>query len=210
MNAIDFDIAKLKALDPAEWERLQREYFPRVYYFVKRQVAHHEAAEDITSETFLGAFRGIDRFDERYNVEQYLFGIARKKAIDWMRRQGHETNISGRDDDDSSNYFAAVPADTPTASQVALAREKVFRQRDALVQILKHFVATLWETGDFQRLKCIELVFLCHWKHRDVSDLLGYIDEKAVAGVKFRAIRDMQELLRARDPNRSLFSRLWE
>ena len=68
----------------------------------------------------------------------------------------------------------------------------------------------LWESRDFRRLKTIELIFLRRWRHRPIADLLGYQDEKAIAGVKFRAIRDWQDRLRRRDPNKTLFSKLWE
>ena len=208
-EAFGYDVDLLKALDSGEWERLQRDYFSRVYYFVKRQVGDPEAAEDVTSETFLGALKGIDRFDPRFNVEQYLFGIARKKSIDWLRRGGREVNV-GQGEDDSESFFGRAPSTAPTPEVASLAREKIERQRDALVGILRDYVGELWEKRDFQRLRAIELVFLCQWKHRPVAELLGYQDEKSVAGVKFRAIREFQDRLRQRDPNRSLFSKLWE
>ena len=205
----NYDLAKLKALDPDEWGQLQNDYFSRVYYYVKRQINDHDAAEDVCSETFLGALKGIERFDERFNIEQFLFGIARKKTIDWLRKSGHETKIS-EDDDDSSSFFGSVPSDAPGPSHLTLAREKIERQRGALVEILKEYVGELWEEGDFRRLKTIELVFLRGWKHRRIAELLAYGDEKAIAGVKFRAIRDFQDRLRRRDPNRTLFSKLWD
>ena len=208
-DKLDYDIEKLKSLDQSEWEALQSDYFPRVYYYVKRQIGDPDASEDVTSETFLGALKGIERFDERFNVEQFLFGIARKKTIDWLRKSGHELQIPGKDDD-SSSFFGNVPAGDLTPAQMAVAREKVGRQRGALVEILKSYVGDLWEARDFKRLKTIELIFLRHWKHRAISELLAYPDEKAVAGVKFRAIRDFQDRLRRQDPNRSLFSKLWE
>ncbi|MEE9393506.1 MAG: RNA polymerase sigma factor [Planctomycetota bacterium] len=204
----DYNIAKLQALDSGEWERLQSDYFTRIYYYVKRMIGHPDGAEDVTSETFLGALKGIGRFDDRYNIEQFLFGIARKKAIDWLRKSGHEIQIS--DDEDSSSYFGNVPREDLTPAQHSLAREKVDRQKDALVEILKEYVGELWEERDFKRLKTIELVFLRNWRHRRIADLLDYPDEKSIAGVKFRTIRDFQDRLRALDPNRSLFSKLWE
>lgn len=208
-DAIAFDIARLQALDEDEWDRLQREYYTRIYFYVKRMISNHDAAEDVASETFLGALKGIARFDERYNIEQFLFGIARKKAIDWMRRSGHEIQIS--EDDDSSSFFGNQPRENqPTPDQVTIAQEKVDRQREALVEILREYVGELWERRDFQRLKCIELVFVKNWRHRRISELLDYQDEKAIAGVKFRTIREFQDRLRRRDPNHSLFSRLWD
>lgn len=205
----EYDIERLRALDADEWTRLQRDYFHRVYFYVKRQIPDADVAEDVASETFLGALKGIARFDERYNVEQYLFGIARKKTIDWLRRSKGEVRIPD-DDEDSSSFFGNVPAPDLTPDQLSVAREKVERQRDALVEILREYVGELWQRGDFKRLMTIELVFLCNWKHRRIAELLGYQDEKAIAGVKFRAIRDFQDRLRRRDPNKTLFSRLWD
>ncbi len=205
----DYNIAKLQDHDEREWRDLQSDYHRRIYFYVKRHVGNPDAAEDVTSETFLGALRGIERFDERYNIEQYLFGIARKKAIDWLRKSGHETQISPRDDD-SSSFFASIPAAGMSPTQLTIVREKIGRQREALVKILREYVGDLWESGDFKRLKTIELVFLRNWKHRPIADTLDYQDEKSVAGVKFRAIRDFQDRLRHRDPNHSLFSKLWE
>jgi len=114
------------------------------------------------------------------------------------------------DEDDSSSFFGNVPDDEMGPSQLSLAREKVDRQRSALVDILREYVGELWEARDFKRLKTIELVFLLRWKHRRIADPLDYQDEKAIAGVKFRAIRDFQDRLRRHDPNRSLFSKLWD
>lgn len=203
-----YDIPKLKALDQDEWARLQKDYTSRVYYYVKRQLRDADSAEDVVSETFLGALRGIERYDDQYNIEQFLFGIARKKVIDHMRRGGHEYNIT--EDEDQSSFFGNVPGRTESPADIAVAREKVERQKGALVEILREWVGELWDQRDFKRLKAIELIFLTNWKHKRISDYLGYLDEKAVAGVKFRAIRDFQERLRLRDPNRSLFSKLWE
>lgn len=208
-SAIDYDIALLQAHDEAEWARLNSDYFDRVYFYVKRRLSNPDVAEDVCLETFLGALKGIGRFDDRYNIEQYLFGIARKKIVDVLRKSGREIQISD-DDEDSTSFFGRVPGGGHGPDQAALQREKILRQKGALVEILKEYTAELWEAGDFKRIKTIELIFLKQWKHRRIAEFLDYPDEKSVAGVKFRAIRDFQDRLKARDPNRSLFSKLWD
>ena len=62
MGVRDFDIDKLRGLDPREWERLQSEYHDRVYGYIKRQVGNPDLAEDLTQDAFLGAVRGIGNF----------------------------------------------------------------------------------------------------------------------------------------------------
>ena len=69
------DIARLQAMDEVAWADLQEDFFRRVYYYVKRYVSDHQTAENITQDVFLGAVKGIERFDAQYTVEQFLFGI---------------------------------------------------------------------------------------------------------------------------------------
>jgi len=208
VGASDYDIAKLQGLDDAEWTRLQEEYHDRVYGFLKRQVGNVDLAEDLAQDVFLGAVRGIRGFDRRYNVEQYLMGIARNKAIDQLRKKKAEVHVT--DEDDSSGFFNLTPnpAARP-AAQMQVARETVLRQKDVLVDCLRDMVRELREKRDWRKLMTIELCFLTDWKHRKIAEALKIDDEKAIAGVKFRAIRDLQQRLMQRDPRRTLFSGLW-
>ena len=208
MGARDFDIAALQALSEEEWARLEARYHDRIYGYARRQVGHPDVAEDLAQEVFLGALRGIANFDQRYNIEQFLMGIARNKVIDHLRRNRPEINVPDRDDD-SSGFFSSMPADTPASSQLAVFREKIARQRTALTLALKEMVAELRDKGDYQKLMAIELCFLTNRRHRDIARRLGIDDEKAIAGIKFRAIRDLQGRLRRVDPRKTLFSGLW-
>lgn len=205
----DLDIGLLKALDDKEWERLQAEYHDRVYGYVKRQIGDPDLAEDLTQDTFLGAVRGIRNFDTRFNVEQFLMGIARNKVIDHLRRKRPEINVPDREDD-STGFFGTLPGGTATSPKLLESREKVMRQKGALISCLREMVQDLMDRGEYRRLMAIELCFLRDWKHRDIAKRLGIDDEKAIAGIKFRAIRDLQGRLRRRDPRKTLFSGLWE
>ena len=208
MAATDFSIDRLQRLDDGEWAKLRAAYHDRIYGFVKRQVNHPDWAEDLAQETFLGAIRGIAGFDRRFNVEQYLMGIARNKVIDFLRRKRPEVNIADRDED-SSRFFNNAPGESRRPSQIQSAKETLLRQRDALIGALKDMVRELKDKRDWQKLMAIELTFLTDWKHRRIAERLGIDDEKSIAGIKFRAIRDLQQRLKRSDPRRTLFSDLW-
>ena len=79
-------IAALQAMDEAAWAGLQETYFRRVYFFVKRWVADHQTAEDLTQDVFVGAVKGIARFDPEYTLDQFVFGIAKNRVIDHFRK----------------------------------------------------------------------------------------------------------------------------
>lgn len=203
----DFDIERLKALDDGEWTRVVEAYNTRLYCYIRRQLGDDDLTEEFVQETFHGAIRGMSRFDARFNVEQYLVGIARNKLIDHFRKKKLEVQLPDGDDGDA--WTSGIDAGAARASQIESTKELAARQRAVLVEALREMVADLKAAGDWKRLKTIELCFLKPWRHREIADRLGITDEKSIAGVKFRAIKDLQDRLRKKDPGRDLFAGLW-
>ena len=63
-----------------------RLYGPEVYRFALRGLGDPGAAQDVTQETFVKAWRSADRYDpERASRRVWLFGIARNTMIDHAR-----------------------------------------------------------------------------------------------------------------------------
>ena len=84
-----FSVEKLQGHDQYEWSRLESEFFPRVYFYVKKQVRDHQTAEDLTQETFLHALRGLHTLDLGREVRfgGWLSAIARNVARKHSIRQ---------------------------------------------------------------------------------------------------------------------------
>src|SRR5687767_11655901 len=59
-----------------------------VYRYVSRRIPRREDAVDITSEVFQAAFRCLNRLRETNNPRIWLLGIARRKVVDHLRRNG--------------------------------------------------------------------------------------------------------------------------
>ena len=207
------DIRKLQAMDETAWADLQNDYFRRIYFFVKRYVQDHQMAEDLTQDVFLGAVRGIGAFDAAYTLDQFLFGIAKNRVIDQYRK--HKVAVvSPKPDDDGersrlwlenmANEAAVTPKDRVVRG------EDLARQRRVLGQILRDFVGELWGQGEFQKLMVLEYLFVLGGRNKDAAARFGIADEKAVAGIKFRAIEKLRGLARQSDPNHSLFRGLWQ
>jgi len=61
---------------------------PRLRSFLHQVTGNRQAAEDLTQETFLQMWTQPNGFDpDRGNLRAYLFGIGRKRASEWWRRQ---------------------------------------------------------------------------------------------------------------------------
>jgi RNA polymerase sigma-70 factor, ECF subfamily len=79
-------LARAAHRDPAAFARLYREYLRPVYSYTLVRVGNCEEAEDLTSQTFLAALQGIDRFRGQSTFSTWLFGIARNKCADYFRQ----------------------------------------------------------------------------------------------------------------------------
>jgi RNA polymerase sigma-70 factor (ECF subfamily) len=113
--------------DPAAFRRLFRLLAPSVLAFFKRTVGDGVAAEDLLQTTFLklhGA-RGSWRHGER--LRPWLFTIAARARVDWLRRSGKRGNEEELDGDSLED-----PAPAGQPGVLAMEKERAERVRRAL------------------------------------------------------------------------------
>jgi RNA polymerase sigma factor (sigma-70 family) len=190
------DIARLQALDDAEWARVQEHYCGRLLAYAQRRTGDRQLAEDVLQETLLGAVRGIKDFDPSYSFEQYLFGICKNRTIDSLRRRAPRT-LERSGDESQSGEMLLIETETAsweTPSAVVRRRELSQQAKDLLGRVLREWVEESWREGEFQRLLVIEALLAGGWRNRDTWKKLGLRDETAVAGIKFRALKRLSEL----------------
>lgn len=213
MSDREHEIDRLQAMDDVAWADLQEDYYRRIYFYVKRYVGDHQTAEDLTQDVFLGALRGIGGFDPIYTLDQFLFGIAKNRVIDHYRK--HKlTLMPSKPDGDSERSQVwlenIAPDKAPLPKERVVKKEDDRRQRQVLGTILREHVGQLWEAGEFQKLMVLEYLFVLGGRNKDAAERFGIADEKAVAGIKFRAIEKLRGMARQHDPNHSLFLGLWQ
>ena len=69
------------------WDEVVEQHSDRVFRLAYRLTGNRPDAEDLTQETFVKAFRALDRFDLERPFAPWLFTIASRLAIDHLRRQ---------------------------------------------------------------------------------------------------------------------------
>ncbi len=72
--------------DLGAFERLYRQFSPRVYGLCLRLTGQREAAEDCTQESFVAAWRALGRFEQRSRFTTWLHSIAVHTVL--ARRRG--------------------------------------------------------------------------------------------------------------------------
>jgi len=70
---------------PSSFEELVHRYEARVFRFVANNARNASDAQEVTQDTFVTAFRHLEKFDANRSFATWLFTIARRKCIDHHR-----------------------------------------------------------------------------------------------------------------------------
>src|ERR1700752_940713 len=60
----------------------------RLLAFVDSRLRDRATSEDVVQETFIGFLTSLPHYDEKRDIEAYLFSIAAHKLTDHLRKQG--------------------------------------------------------------------------------------------------------------------------
>lgn len=69
-----------------DFQSIYSEYFRDVYLYVKTLSRDEHIAEDITSETFLKAMKGLDEFKGNCDIRTWLYQIAKNSYFSYLRK----------------------------------------------------------------------------------------------------------------------------
>lgn len=131
-------IERLKAGEAAAFDHLVKERTGDVYALLYRLTEDAEEARDLTQETFLCAFKSIDRFRGDADLKTWIYRIAINQARNrwrWWRRRRRDVTISldapvGLQEQPLGAQLRATSSADP--EQEALARERELALRTAL------------------------------------------------------------------------------
>ena len=79
---------KVATGDTRAFEALYHLYEKRVYHYICTFVRDQSLAEEVVGEVMLAVWRGACHFAHQSRVSTWIFGIARHKALDAVRRNG--------------------------------------------------------------------------------------------------------------------------
>jgi RNA polymerase sigma-70 factor (ECF subfamily) len=88
MEGNDADaVARARAGDREAFRELVERHSHRVFQLAFRLTGNEEDAEDVVQDTFLRAYRGLSRFEERAEFSTWIHRIASNCAMDVARRR---------------------------------------------------------------------------------------------------------------------------
>ena len=175
------------------WETLIARYEGRLLAFVQRRIRDRDSSEDVVQETFVGFLNSLPNFDDRRELQTYLFTIASHKLTDHLRRSGRHPLRSLSDS--SSDLLNQQIDDHPAASSAARSEERQELESAAIVRCLGQILHGLEEKGDWVRLKVLELLWVKGWANREIAAFLK-ISEQQVANYRFATVKKLTEQIR--------------
>jgi RNA polymerase sigma-70 factor (ECF subfamily) len=186
-------VQQIRQGDDRAWESLIARYEGRLLAFVQRRLRDRGASEDVVQETFVGFRNSLPNFDDRRELQTYLFTIASHKLTDHLRRSGRHPLRSLSEA--SADLLEQQLDHNPTASSRARSDERKELESQAIVRCLGQLLRNWQERGDWTRLKVLELLWVKGWPNRDVAAALE-IGEQQVANYRFAAVKKLAEQIR--------------
>jgi RNA polymerase sigma-70 factor, ECF subfamily len=200
-------VQQIRRGDVGAWEDLISHYEGRLLAFIERRLRDRAASEDVVQETFIGFLNSLPNFDDRRELQTYLFTIAAHKLTDHLRRQGRHPvrTVSESPSDILHQQFDS----SPTASSMARSQERLQLENDAITRCLGQLITAWRGKGDLTRLKVLELLWVKGWANRDVAAFLE-VSEQQVANYRFAAVKKLSEHIRNAGLSVEVFPELYE
>jgi RNA polymerase sigma-70 factor (ECF subfamily) len=169
---------------PDAFAELYDQYYPKIFGYVLRRTTNLEAAQDITSETFLKALRKLWQFRWR-NVpfSSWLYRIATNEINQYFRKAEYKKSISMEELQEQG--FELISPHDPE-SELIEAQEKLKQYQDFL-EIQEKIVRL---PAKYQEV--IALRFFEQKQINEIAEILGK-KEGTVKSLLHRAVEKLKE-----------------
>jgi RNA polymerase sigma-70 factor, ECF subfamily len=141
------DVDALIGGDEKAFEALVRQESPRLYRMIRRMLGDEDEARSVLQETFLQAFRGLNKFRRESRVSTWIYGIALNQARTARRKMARNRMLNEQDIERLQPEFRlGVYAERPgawdpyqeleAADRVRIVRDAIDRLPEAYREVL--------------------------------------------------------------------------
>jgi len=170
-------VARAIQRDREAFTRLYDRCVDQIYRHVYYKVSNHADAEDITQETFVKAWKAIDRYRQTESpFAAWLITIARNLIVDHYKKRPNLVNL-----DDLADHLPAHPSTDPEKIAEAAYSQEVIKR------------AVLKLKGDQQQV--IMMRFIDGFSYEEIARALNK-SQGAVRVIQFRALNELKKWLK--------------
>lgn len=150
--------------DPQAFCDIVHAYYPTLYAQAMRRLRERSAAEDAVQDTFLRAYRGLDRFNGDYRLQPWLHRIMANVCADEGNRRRREAVAAQR-------WSVEPEGVVPSLEENSLSAEAARHVAQAIAQLPANY------------REALVLRDLMELEYADVADRAGISEENARARV---------------------------
>lgn len=190
-SATQLLINRIREKEEAAWQEFINLYEGRLLAFVKSRIRNDAAAEDIVQDALMGFLTSLPNYDPQQKLETWLFTITSYKLTDYLRREGRRPALSLNLADSEGGSYDPVGA-ARRASSMLMSREGKGAEQEVITNCLSQLITQWKEKGEYERLMCMELLFVLGWPNKKTAETLG-LTEQAVANHKHFVVGKLKE-----------------
>ncbi len=160
------------------------QYSPAIYRLALRMLGNPQEAEDVMQETFMNAYRAIDKFEGRSQISTWLYRIASNQALMRIRKKNPDFVSMDEPVTESDEWEPVVQLrDWCCLPETEFMSSEAMAQLDAAIEDLSPALRATFVLRDLQSLST-----------RETAEILG-ISESAVKTRLLRARLQLRESL---------------
>ena len=192
-NSFEADlVARIREGEERAWQECIDRFEGRLLAFARSRLRNKSAAEDIVQEAFVGFLTSLPNYDDRTPLDSFLFAITAHKLTDHLRREGRRPAFPMFSDADSATSPREWAGSDRVASSMARSQERRVVEEEVLANALIELIERWNQQEDWERLKCMELLFVRGWPNKNVAARLN-ITEQAVANHKHFVVSKLRD-----------------
>jgi RNA polymerase sigma-70 factor, ECF subfamily len=118
-------VSQVKKGDQEAFEGIVDLFKDKIYRHCFRMVGNGHEAEDLAQETFLRAYRNIDKYNNEFKFSTWIFRIATNLCIDRLRKKKPDYYLDAEvPGTDGANMYSQLSADEPLPEEVVTENER--------------------------------------------------------------------------------------
>lgn len=187
-------VARIRSGEEAAWQECIDRFEGRLTAFALSRLGNRTTAEDVVQEAFVGFLTSLPNYDDNTPLESFLFAITAHKLTDVLRKDGRRPTLPLMADASSSPGMEPVGR-SRVASSMARSRERKTGEEAVIADCLSQLIDQWQQKGEWERLKCMELLFVQGRANKDAAARLG-ITEQTVANHKHFVVAKLKDAAR--------------
>jgi RNA polymerase sigma-70 factor (ECF subfamily) len=141
-------VERARSGDSDAFRVLVEQHSRAIFRLAFRMTGNEQDAEDVVQETFLRAYKQLDKYEARSSFSTWLFRIASNYSLDLIRMRKRHEDRRERGAEEEKDILQTIPGNTPGPDRIVYSSQVQDRVNEALNElspqertafVLRHF-----------------------------------------------------------------------